>query len=57
MVEHRLDPIDALDLVKADYGRVLGGVDLRIEEYTWWVLIAIIPIDGHPANSVAPLII
>ena len=33
MEEHQLDPFDALDLVKAEDGRFLGGGDVRIGNF------------------------
>ena len=33
MEEHQLDPFDALELVKAQDGRFLGGGDVRIGEF------------------------
>ena len=33
MEEHQLDPFDALDLVKTEDGRFLGGGDVRIGDF------------------------
>ena len=33
MEEHQLDPFDALDLMKAEDGRFLGGGDVRIGDF------------------------
>lgn len=33
MEQHQLDPFDALELVKAQDGRFLGGGDVRIGEF------------------------
>ena len=33
MDEHQLDPFDALDIVRAEEGRFLGGGDVRIGDF------------------------
>ena len=52
MAEHQLDPFDALDLVKAEDGRFLGGGNVRIGDF-----ILLVDSDTRiPVNCIAPTV-